>query len=444
MKGPVPILTLTGTTKVMSRPYETQSMKERFQIALRRWKDFFILIIAAAIVGAVIGTIGAAFAFTLDKVTAFRLQNSWLLFGLPFAGFIIIALYKWLLHGKKDGGTNIVLSAIHSNDEIPLAMAPLIFISTAITHLVGGSAGREGAALQLGGSIGNAFARLVKADRQQKSTLIMCGMSAAFSALFGTPMAAALFPIEVVSVGIMHYNALLPNVVAALVARGIAAQFGLEPELFNLGEFAPFGVESGVRISILAILCGVGSIIFVLALHYGKHFARFIKNEYLRLFVGGSIVLVLSLIEGHQTYNGAGMQIVELAFEDPMKGWVFLLKILFTALTLSVGYRGGEIVPTLFIGATLGSALSTVVGLPVGLCAAVGMVSLFCSATNCPLTSLLIAFELFGYEAMPYYLLAVSISFLASGYHGLYSSQRIVYSKYKSTYINRQVSEEYK
>lgn len=419
-----------------------EKIVKRIKLAGGRWGAFFINLIASAIVGALVGTIGAAFAYTLNWVTNYRMNNFWLLYFLPVAGMLIVLAYKILLRGKPDGGTNIVISAVHSGDDIPLAMAPLIFFSTALTHLVGGSAGREGAALQLGGSIGDGIAKIFKANRQVKSSLVMCGMTAAFSALFGTPMAAAIFPIEFISVGIMHYSSLLPNVVAALVARAIAARFGLHAEQFDLGVVPAFSLEQAVRVSVLAALAGVAAIIFILGMEYAKKYFKIIKNPYFRVFVGGTIVLILSLVEGQQTFNGSGMSFVEGAFDEPVKIWVFLLKILFTALTLGCGYKGGEIVPTLFIGATFGSAISVALGLPVGLATAVGMCCLFCSVTNAPLTALLIAFELFGYEAMPYYLLGVSISFLTSGYHGLYSEQKIVYSKYTSKFINRKVEED--
>ena len=183
-------------------------------------------IIFAVIVGVIVGLCGTAFYFCLSLVTVLRTQYHWLLFLLPVGGLAIVAMYR-LLHNEKDTGTNLVISAIHSDDELPLRMAPLIFISTLITHLFGGSAGREGAALQMGGSIGNALGKLFRFDEKDKHVMIMCGMSAAFSALFGTPMAAAILPMEIVSVGVMYYIALVPCVISSLVAHGIAYSFGI-------------------------------------------------------------------------------------------------------------------------------------------------------------------------------------------------------------------------
>ena len=434
---------MSGTSqageKLSTRAVKAE-VQDFFRNVFRRAKYVIVWAIIAVLIGLSVGLAGAAFAFTLTVVTKYRMGHSWLLFGLPFAGVIIVFFYRWWLQKKPDGGTNNVLESITAGKDIPIAMAPLIFIATTITHLVGGSAGREGAALQLGGSIGDFIGRLFKLNRQNNTTLIMCGMSAAFSALFGTPMAAAVFPIEVAAVGIMHYDALFPCVISAVVARYVASLFGLSAEHFDLGIFPDLALVPALKVAGIAVVVGAISIFFCFFLHLTKHqYKKLIKNEYLRVMVGGTIVLILSLIVGNQTYNGTGMSFVEEAFENPVGIWVFLLKIIFTGLTLGCGYRGGEIVPTLFVGATLGSALSVIFGLPVGLCAAVGMVGMFCSVTNCPIASLLISFELFGYEAMPYYLLAVAITYIVSGYHGLYEAQKIVYSKYKSNFVNLRV-----
>jgi H+/Cl- antiporter ClcA len=318
-------------------------------------------------------------------------------------------------------------------------MAPLIFISTLITHLLGGSAGREGAALQLGGSLGNGLGKLFRFDEDDKRVMIMCGMSASFSALFGTPMAAAIFSMEVVSVGIMHYSALVPCVVASFVAHGIATYFGASAEAFAISDMPVFGVSSSVIITILAVLCAFVSILFCVVLHKADHlYKKFLTNPYIRVFVGGCIVIVLTLIVGDQTYNGAGMNIVEKCFEgEYVFPLAFLLKIVFTAATLGAGYKGGEIVPSFCIGATFGYLFGNILGFSPSLCASVGMVSVFCGVTNSPISSLLIGFELFGYDGMPYYVLAIAFSYMMSGYFGLYNSQKIMYSKYKTKFLNR-------
>jgi len=397
-----------------------------------KWVVFSILS------GAIIGSAGTLFYFGMSIVTLAREKNPWIIWLLPIGGLLIVGAYR-MLHDEKDSGTNLVLSAIHSGDELPFRMAPLIFFATLITHLFGGSAGREGAALQLGGSIGNGLGRLFHFDEKDKHIMIMCGMSAAFSALFGTPMAAAIFSMEVVSVGIMHYSALVPCVIAALVAHGIAASFDVTAESFPLGKIPAFTLENALKVTLLAILCALVSVLFCILLHQAEYlYKKFFKNAYVRIFVGGCLVILLTLLVGDQTYNGAGMPVIEACMKTGTVAWqAFLLKMIFTAVTLGAGYKGGEIVPTFFVGASFGCLFGNLIGFSPILCTAVGMSAVFCGVTNCPITSLLISFELFGYEGMPYFLLAIAFSYMLSGYYGLYHSQKIVYSKYKTNYINR-------
>lgn len=394
-------------------------------------------IIFAIIVGAIVGLCGTAFYFALSLVTVLRTQNTWLIFLLPLGGLGIVAMYRFL-HNEKDTGTNLVISAIHSDDELPLRMAPLIFVSTLITHLFGGSAGREGAALQMGGSIGNSLGKLFRFDDKDKHVMIMCGMSAAFSALFGTPMAAAILPMEMVSVGVMYYIALVPCVISSLVAHGIAYSFGVSNEMFIIRSIPKFGIITSIEISVLAILCALVSILFCVLLHKSEDlYKRFFTNPYIRVIAGGCIIIVLTLLVGNQDYNGTGINIIEHCINGTVRPEAFLLKMIFTALTLGAGYKGGEIVPSFFTGAAFGCLFGNLLGFSPTLCTAVGMTAVFCGVTNCPITSLLISFELFGYDGMPYFLLATALSYMLSGYFGLYRSQKIVYSKYKTNYINK-------
>ena len=290
----------------------------------------------------------------------------------------------------------------------------------------------------MGGSIGSAIGKLFRFDEKDKHVMIMCGMSAAFSALFGTPMAAAIFSMEMISVGVMYYIALVPCVISSLVAHGIAVSFGIAPEAFPLAQLPSFNLENAVKISILAILCALLSILFCVILHQTEHlYKRFFKNPYIRVFVGGCLVVILTLIVGSAEYNGSGMNIIEKCMEGQVQPEAFFLKIVFTALTIGCGFKGGEIVPSFCTGAAFGCLFGNLVGFSPSLSAAIGMTSVFCGVTNCPITSLLISFELFGYEGMPYYLLAVAFSYMLSGYFGLYNAQHIVYSKYKTNYINK-------
>lgn len=356
---------------------------------------------------------------------------------LPVSGLIIVFLYQKF--GQEDGGTNQVLSTIRSQDDVPFRSAPLIFVSTILTHFAGGSAGREGAAIQLGGSIGNQLGSWFHLDKEDRHVMVMCGMSAAFSAVFGTPMAAAVFSMEVVSVGIMYYAALVPCVIASIIASKFAAGFGINPESFHVVNIPELTIETGLKMVLVAVACAAISIIFCMALQgVSKLYAKFLKNPYIRIVAASAIIIVITLFLRTSDYMGAGNNLIELAVENGQaRPLDFFWKLVLTALTMRAGFRGGEIVPSFCIGATFGCIMGHLIGLSPSICAAAGMAALFCGVTNCPITSILIAFELFGFRGASYYLIAVSISYAVSGYYGLYKDQTIVYSKYKAKYINR-------
>lgn len=426
--------------KQNQQPYEQEQPDRKRVIIhnLHRARTSVKWILIAILTGIVVGGIGIAFSSAMAWATGTRNTYPWLLFALPCAGILIVSWY-YLFHDKHDKGTNLVISAIHSGEEVPLRMAPLIFVATVLTHLCGGSAGREGAALQLGASIGNYIGKVFHFNENDKRIMIMCGMSACFSALFGTPMAAAIFSMEVVSVGVMYYAALVPCVIASFVAHSLADLCGVGWESFPVTDLPAFTIESACIIGILAILCALLSTVFCVILHHTTHFFRaHIPNHFIRTIVGGCIIIALTLIVGNRDYNGAGMDVIARCFETgTVFPGAFLLKMIFTAVTLGTCYKGGEIVPTFYVGATFGCLFAMITGFSSPLCIAVGMGSLFCGVTNSPIASLLICFELFGYDGMPYYLLAIALSYMASGYHGLYSSQKILYSKFKTTYIDR-------
>lgn len=242
-------------------------------------------------------------------------------------------------------------------------MAPLIFVSTVITHLLGGSAGREGAALQLGGSIGCALGRILRLDEKDMHLIILCGMSSVFSALFGTPITAAVFALEVISVGVVYYSGLVPCLVSALVAFWTAMLCGVEPVRFKLAFVPEYAWGTSMKIAVLASLCALLSIAFCLVMtHAHRAAARAFKNPFVRSAVGGCALIVLTLIFGRD-YNGAGMNIVEKAVNGEAENLAFLLKLIFTAVTIGFGFKGGEIVPTFFIGATFGCVCGSLLGL---------------------------------------------------------------------------------
>lgn len=408
-----------------------------------RWPEFLAalpvlckwLLIAGA-VGVIVGFVASGFGHTLIYVQKLRAQFPWIVYGLPIGGLMIVFLYR-VTKNHDDRGTNTIVASIQEDTEIPVKMAPLIFISTAITQLFGGSAGREGAALQLGGSIANKLGKCIRLNKHDQRTIIMCGMSAGFSALFGTPMAAAIFALEVVSVGIMHYSALVPCVTASLIAYLVANFCQIPPEVFPVLGVPAMDIWNFLKITAMATAAGGASVLFCVILHTGEHiYEKWIKNPYIRIVLGGILVVGFSALLGTGMYMGSGMGIIEEILHHGHKAdwYSFLLKMVFTMLTLGAGFKGGEIVPSLCIGAALGSVCAAIIGLPMELVAACGMVGVFCGVTNAPIASLLLAFELFGYEGMPYYLVTVAVSFLVSGCHSLYKRQKIVYSKTRTSY----------
>lgn len=402
-----------------------------------RMKLFSKWTLISIITGLTVGAFSTLFAFTMNMVTEYREKNDYILYFLPFAGLITVFLYN-AFKFKNDKGTNLVISTIHAQSDIPFKMAPLIFITTILTHLFGGSAGREGAALQLGGSIGNQLGRWFKLDDADKRVVILCGMSAAFSAVFGTPLAAAVFSMEVVSIGVMYYAALVPCAFSSLIATYFATNFGVRGEDFKFIEFPSLTFLNTFEIICLAVLCAGLSIVFCIMLHKtGDLFRKYLKNPYIRIFIAGAVIVGMSLLLNTRDYNGAGIPIISKALQGEAVPYAFILKMIFTAVTIEAGFRGGEIVPSFFIGATFGCMFGSIVGFSPSVCAAVGLISLFCGVTNCPITSILISFELFGADGIPYFLIAVAISYFMSGYYGLYHDQIIVYSKYKAKYINR-------
>ncbi|MCH5194040.1 MAG: chloride channel protein [Oscillospiraceae bacterium] len=398
-------------------------------------KGFIKWFIIAVIIGVIVGLAGTAFTKALGFANNFRNNNSWTVFIMPLAGLVIVFLYT-ICGLSKDPGTNNIIKGARADEEVSIKLAPLIFIATFLTHITGGSAGREGAALQIGGSLASPFGKLFRLDKKDFSTLIMCGMAAGFSALFGTPIAAAVFAVEVTIVAAAQYSALVPCMVSSLTAVVTAKLFGVEPEAFHVAGVPSLGGGSAVdllKVALLGAACAALSVLFCFIMHNVGHlYKKYIKNDYIRAAAGGVIIILLTLIVGNRDYNGAGMNIIEKAFEGEAFPLAFLLKILFTALTLGAGFKGGEIVPSFFAGAAFGCVFGGLIGLDPSFGAAVGLLAVFCGVTNCPFASIILSLELFGKtEGLAFYALAISISYMLSGYWGLYSAQKFYQSKLK-------------
>lgn len=398
---------------------------------------FLKWVLYACVMGILVGLVAVAFHYGIDWSTQLREQNPRICVLLPAVGFAIVLIYR-ICGMEKDRGTNLVLMAVREAEPIKLRTAPLIFLSTILTHLAGGSAGREGAALQLGGSLAAYVGRKIGLDAKDGRMMVMCGMAGAFSALFGTPLTAAVFAMEVVSVGIMYYAAIVPCLMSACVGLLVAQQFGLHGEMgYEVTQVSRLTPESMLRVAALGILCALVSIVFCRVMHAApKLYAKVFPGTLVRAAAGGLFVLALTMLVGEQTYNGAGEAVIRRMIGGETIPEAFLLKILFTALTLGAGFRGGEIVPVLFTGCAFGTFAGPMLGLPHAFSGALGMAAVFCGATNCPMSSILLSYELFGGEGLPLYALCVGVSYMLSGYYGLYGEQKIVYSKFKTEWID--------
>lgn len=414
-------------------------MSEEFSARLRAAAKFLRVfakwLAIASVTGAAGGLIGAAFHLSVDGVNALRESFPKLLWLLPAIGVVIAFIYRFT-HLESEG-TNAVIDSIHLGERIPLGLVPVIFASTVLTHLGGGSAGREGAALQIGGGLGWSMGRLFRLDEKDMRLATLCGMSALFSALFGTPLTATIFALEVISVGVVYYSGLVPCLTAALAAFWVTRLFDIAPTRFAV-ESPALSADILWRVAVLGVACAVMSIVFCETMHKSERLiSRAVKNPYLRAAAGGLVIIALTYICGTTDYNGAGTAVISRAItEGRAEPAAFLLKLVFTAVTLGCGFRGGEVVPTFFIGATLGCVLGPVLGIPAGFAAAVGLVALFCGAVNCPVASVILSVELFGSGGTVLFAVACAISYMLSGYTGLYSSQKIMYSKLRAEFID--------
>ena len=383
----------------------------------------------AVVVGVICGTIAAAFGMVIDAATAARQKYDWLVWLMPAAGLAIVGMYH--LSGiTKPMGTNRVLLAVKEEEGVAIRMAPLIYISSMLTHLTGGSSGREGAALQIGGSVANFIGRQFKLSHLDLRTITMCGMAAGFSGLFGTPLAAGIFAMEIAD-GTLHYAVLLPCMLSSIVARVTAEKFGIQAAAFTVTGYPDLTLHSVLAVLVFGVVCALLSILFVEVLHcIDWTYAQYLKNPYLRIAAAGLIVAAGTTLLGTRDYNGAGTEVIVRALAGEARPEAFLLKMLFTALTLEAGFKGGEIVPTFFIGATFGCTFAPLIGLDPSFAAALGMTALFCGVTNCPIASMLLSFELFGGQGLVLFALCCSMSYMLSGHFSLYTAQRLEQDKF--------------
>ena len=392
----------------------------------------------ALLIGGTGGLIGSLFSMGVSFATSFRMNHPNMLFFLPVSGILIVWLYH-TFHEEGNRGTNMVIDAISSTEKVTLATGPLIFVSTVLTHIAGGSSGREGAALQLGGSLGNLFGNAIHLDEKDKKDrhyvryerCVLCTFWNTGSSSY-LPAGSDQYRCTVLcSPGSLYFFLLFIGV-------GIARYLGIAGEHFTVLSIPAISVSSVGWIIFLSALCAGVSIVFCLMLHGAEHtYRKIFPNPYVRILAASAIFILLTLLIGTRDYCGSSMPLIERSMEGEIGYEAFFLKMLFTAIALGAGFKGGEIVPTLCVGAAFGCAFGQITGFAPSLCAACSMAALFAGVTNCPISSLVIALELFGYEGMEYFSIAIAVAFALSGYYGLYASQKFVYSKTKTEFINR-------
>ena len=393
------------------------------------WKIFIKWSLLGVLLGCIGGVLGAFFHHALHFVTHIRTENPWLIFLLPLGGILTVGIYR-VFKMRNNRGTNEIIDAILNGDPVNPMIAPVIFLATSVTHLLGGSAGREGAALQLGGSVASRLAKLLKLKENERTVMIMAGMSAVFAGLFGTPLTATLFCMEFESVGTLFTPALLPCYLAAFMASRVSAAMGVHAETFILNDVVPFNFTTNWQLLVLSVLVGVLGIVMCWTFHQAEHLAaKRLPNPWIRILIGGAAVTAMTLLVGDHRYNGAGMDMALKAVAGEADWFDFLMKLLFTAVTLAAGFKGGEIVPTFCVGSTFGCLVGGLIGIDPGFAAALALVGLFCCVTNSPIASILLSIEMFGGANIYLFAYVCVIAFVISGNWGLYSSQIIRFSK---------------
>ena len=392
-------------------------------------KAFLKWLVLGTFVGGIGGLLGAGFHHALHFVTHLRGEHNWLIFLLPLGGLLSVGIYR-VFGLRNNRGTNEIIDSILDNKPVSPMIAPVIFLASSITHLFGGSAGREGAALQLGGSVASALGKLLKLQEKDRTVLIMSGMSAVFAGLFGTPLTATVFCMEFESVGTLFTPALLPCYLAAFVASRVSFVLGVHAETYILENAATLNFGNIGGFAVLAVLVSLLGIVMCKVFHEAEHLAAHrLPNPFVRIAVGGALITAMTLMVGDHRFNGAGMDMALNAVAGNTDWYNFLMKMLFTAITLAAGFKGGEIVPTFCIGATFGCLVGGLLGLDPGIAAAVGLIGLFCCATNSPIASIVLSVEMFGGANLYLFALVCVICFVLSGHSGLYASQIIQFNK---------------
>lgn len=400
------------------------------QIALFPYTVRWLLL--STVVGLLAGSASAAFLLALDAATGYREAHRWIVWLMPLAGFAVGWVY--LKIGQHvEAGNNLLIDEIHDPQKVvPLRMAPLILVSTVISHLFGASVGREGTAVQMGGALADQLTRLFRLDKDARRILLMSGIAAGFSSVFGTPLAGAVFALEVLAIGRLRYDALLACTVAAIVGDQTTALWGVHHTHYVAGAIPALSVWGLTAALIAGGVFGVVGMLFADGAHWlSSLMKKHVSYAPLRPLIGGVFIAAALWYFGAWRYAGLGIPVIVESFEQQLMPWDFLSKMAFTIASLGSGFKGGEVTPLFYIGATLGNALAPLLNMPFPLLAALGFVGVFAGAANTPLACTLMAIELFGAEIGVYALVACVISYLFSGHTGIYKAQRVGQAKHR-------------
>ena len=403
----------------------TQNTKQ-FLLSLPKW------ILICVLVGILSGSASAFFLVSLEWVTQFRIQHDWIIWLLPFGGFLVgLSYYYWGESVAK--GNNLLLEEYENPKKvIPFKMAPLVLLGTLLTHLFGGSAGREGTAVQMGGAISDQFAKFFNLDNSERRILIILGISAGFASVFGTPLAGAIFALEVLYFSKINFKSILLSFLVAYAAYFTVEFWEIKHTHYSIPTIPELSLNNIIFTLIVGVLSGFAALLFSRSTHFwGSLFSKSIKYPPLRPVIGGVVLSIAIAGLGFTIFSGLGVPVIVDSFSNPSQWYDFLLKILFTGFTLGAGFKGGEVTPLFFVGATLGSALSTVIPLPIALLAGIGFVAVFSGATHTPIACTVMGMELFGIAPGIFIAIACTIAYFSSGSVGIYKSQIVKGAKYK-------------